>query len=169
MTIVWLIFFTISATITVVTIFPLFSHQSSRNKKPVSLRKNIYMDQLKELEHEFEQGLIGKPEVETSKIEISRRLLIEIERERSGAMGGKKKTEKLILGYLSVVIPTAAFGIYLIVGSPHLPALPIAERDPATDWQRDAKKNLLLLKKKLIDTPDNPNLTTCIRQSTFRL
>lgn len=165
----WIVFFTISAGITALTILPLFRPLSSKIKTRTSFHKKIYIDQLEELEREFEQGLIAKEEAETSKTEISRRLLIEDAKERSKASGDEKKTEKFIFGYLAVAVPTAAFGIYLIVGSPHLPALPAAERNPANNWQNIAERNLIILKKKLSNKPNDLQIWRLYAQTLYSL
>ena len=169
MIVVWISFFTISAAITALTIMPLFWSRFSKTKTTHSFHKKIYVDQLEELKSDFEEGLIEREDAETSKAEISRRLLLEYEKDPSQSFGGEKKTDKLILGYLAVAIPIAALGIYLIIGSPHLPALPVAERNSVTDWQKIAEKNLIMLKEILSKKPNNLQIWQLYAQTFFSL
>ena len=89
----------------------------------------VYRDQLAEIERDRGRGLIGGPEAEAARIEVSRRLLAAAETDAMpapvpGALMRRRAASMLAL----VGIPLLAAGMYFSLGSPDLPGAPLASR-----------------------------------------
>lgn len=98
-------------------LYPLF------RRKPAAARAGrrsiniaVYRDQLKEMETDRANGLIGAEQFETAKIELEARLAqdaVEAEDTQPVSKGGR-----ILGGALAVAIPIAAFALYFTFGSP---------------------------------------------------
>lgn len=90
--------------------------------------REVYRDQLKEVERERVADQIGAAEAEAARAEIGRRLL--------AAAGEPPATEarplvrplRGIAFGIAVLLPVAGLAIYLIEGTPNLPSQPFASR-----------------------------------------
>lgn len=95
----------------------------------------VYRDQLEELERERARGIIPEAEAAGARAEIGRRLLLAADRNRSAAPRPAASRTGLARA-LVLIIPAIALGLYLSLGSPLLPAQPLAARlaaPPETD------------------------------------
>lgn len=87
----------------------------------------VYRRQLNELDADAERGVISGQEAEAARIEIQRRMLQTARDEESAAKAGDNS--RLIVGAaLAVVLPIAGLALYMHLGSPQLPAQPLADR-----------------------------------------
>ncbi len=89
----------------------------------------VYRDQLAEIERDRGRGLIGVPEAEAARIEVSRRLLAAADADAMpvpvpGALMRRRAASMLAL----FGIPLLAAGMYFSLGSPDLPGAPLAAR-----------------------------------------
>ena len=87
----------------------------------------VYKDQLAEVDRDLARGIVTEDEAEQVRIEISRRLLA------ADAAGAETSTEAKTGGTMLVAISLVAAlavtaGVYLTIGAPGYPDLPIAER-----------------------------------------
>lgn len=89
----------------------------------------VYRDQLSELDRDMEQGLIQPSQAEQARAEIARRIL------RLGPTGGGGEPvrefstmARLVVTVAVLAVPVASWGVYGVLGSPDLPAQPLAER-----------------------------------------
>ena len=93
----------------------------------------VYRDQLTELEQDVTRGLINDAEAEAARREIARRLL---QTESPGGAGGPAPgraapwLRRLALVLVVALPPALGLGLYLQLGTPGLPGLPLAGRDP---------------------------------------
>lgn len=99
----------------------------------------VYRDQLAEVERDLARGLLSEDEAKQVKIEVSRRLL---EADRKAAEGGQADTSTPggittagILGTLAVV-GAGTIALYLQIGQPGYPDLPLAQRLAAAEEAR---------------------------------
>ncbi|MGF1592524.1 MAG: c-type cytochrome biogenesis protein CcmI [Kiloniellaceae bacterium] len=91
----------------------------------------VYRDQLAELEQDLRRGLIGAAEAEAARREIERRLLqTQASDGRHSASGAAGWPRRLALALVVALPPAAGVALYLQLGTPDLPGLPLAERDP---------------------------------------
>jgi len=101
----------------------------------------VYRHQLAEIEAERARGLIGAPEAEAARLEISRRLLANAARsERAEPHAARALLESRhasIALATAIAVPLLALGLYLTHGSPGMPSSPFAAR---TDAAKDQAK-----------------------------
>lgn len=85
----------------------------------------VYRDQLAEVERDAERGVIDAAEAERLRIEISRRIL-EADRKWRASGSGSGGVAVPLVAVLTASV--GAFALYMWVGAPGYPDLPIAER-----------------------------------------
>ncbi len=130
----WILAAVMAALLVVALLWPLL-RQGAAALAAADFDRAVYRDQLSELEQDLERGLIGKEEAEAARREIERRLL---QTEGTGAQGAAKPeaaTRRTAWRRLAAVLiialpPAAGLGLYLQLGTPDLPGLPLAKRDP---------------------------------------
>ncbi|MGQ9364748.1 c-type cytochrome biogenesis protein CcmI [Azospirillum sp. ST 5-10] len=91
----------------------------------------VYRDQLAELERERARGLISDAQAAAAKAEIGRRMLA-VAGEGKGAPAAPAAVparSKVLAVLLAVLIPLGALAVYLPLGHPDVPAMPLASRD----------------------------------------
>lgn len=93
----------------------------------------VYRAQLQELDREIERGIVDEDEADAARAEIGRRLLAaDTARAKAASAKAPPRTldrmRKITAGALAVLVPAAALGVYLLVGSPALPDRPLAAR-----------------------------------------
>lgn len=90
---------------------------------------NVYKDQLSELERDLAEGRIAETEAEAARLEVQRRLLAAAdaaEKEKSREVAPAKGRRLVFVA--AILVPVAAFGMYLKTGTPGMPDFPMAER-----------------------------------------
>lgn len=122
----WLIFATLTALAVVFTISPLIRPHTSGK---TATSRDVYRDQLQEIEVQAAAGLIGPAEAEAAKAEVGRRLLAADAALAPTPLStdSKQKRQSLALG-ITVGVTAIALCSYLWLGSPDLPGRPYAER-----------------------------------------
>lgn len=121
--IIWTLFAVITGIVTAVLLHPLSTPR--RAIEPTSDAGQIYRDQMEELKRERADGRISVDDYELARAETARRLFRE-------ADVGEIKSRPVSLA--KVKLATAAFlslasiSLYVAVGSPDLPSLPLQQR-----------------------------------------
>ncbi|MBF9061035.1 c-type cytochrome biogenesis protein CcmI [Rhodobacterales bacterium HKCCSP123] len=90
----------------------------------------VYRDQLKEVDKDVARGVLTEEEAQRARTEVSRRLL-EADRALQAAKSVEARTstiDRLILGGGLVATVAGAFALYLQIGAPGYPDLPLATR-----------------------------------------
>jgi cytochrome c-type biogenesis protein CcmH len=123
----WLMFALMTAATIFAVLWPLGQRKPSHPGSDVA----VYRDQLDEIQRDHSAGLIGTAEAEAARVEVSRRLI---------AAADAAETEKPALETSSlfrrrvtaiaglVLLPAGAVALYLTLGSPDLPGVPLADR-----------------------------------------
>lgn len=94
----------------------------------------VYRDQLAELDRDVERGLIGATEKDEARAEIARRILRTAEAGEGRAVADDLRLSRTVALAAVVSVPLVSWGLYGLIGSPDLPAQPLAARlstDPA--------------------------------------
>jgi cytochrome c-type biogenesis protein CcmH len=126
----WVLAAVMAAALVVVLLWPLL-RQGGKATAAADYDRRVYRDQLAELEQDFERGLIGEAEAAAARREIARRLLQT--EEVTGSTSDSRQSawgRQLALALVICLPPLLGVGLYLVLGTPGLPGLPLATRDP---------------------------------------
>jgi cytochrome c-type biogenesis protein CcmH len=93
----------------------------------------VYKDQLSEIDRDVAAGLIGRPEAEAARVEISRRLLAAVDNQRDPPLASNIRLRRSAAVIALVGLPIVAVALYLPLGSPQLGDFPLAQRIRAPD------------------------------------
>lgn len=90
----------------------------------------IYRDQLGEVERDVERGVLAADQAEAARLEIKRRMLAAADGAPEAPSAGAVPPawRGAILALIVVLVPAGSLGVYMMLGSPGLPDLPLAER-----------------------------------------
>jgi len=88
----------------------------------------IYQDQLKEMEADLKNGLVGEDQYQQDKEELERRLLEDIETPGHESSSSSRSTRKFAYG-VGMAIPVCVVALYFVIGNPKglSPSLATAE------------------------------------------
>jgi cytochrome c-type biogenesis protein CcmH len=118
----------------------------------------VYRDQLAEIDRDVAAGLIGTAEAEAARIEVSRRLIAAADRQdgeaaapQRGAVFRRRAVALLAL----VLLPLGALALYLSLGSPRLPGLPLAARVQEAPATRSLESMVAQVEAHLERNPDD--------------
>jgi cytochrome c-type biogenesis protein CcmH len=116
--------------------------------------REIYRDQLAELERDRNRGLIDAAEAETARAEIARRMLA-TERDDSAAPV-ERGTRPLALA-AAIATPILAIALYVAFGSPEIPGAPFATRvaDGTAGARAELTQRVANLAQRLQQSPDD--------------
>lgn len=123
----WLLFAVMTGLAVLSVLVPL-SRARRGEASPAAHDVAVYRDQLEEVERDLDRGVMSASDAAAARIEISRRLLAAARAETPTEPGGTRRRRRIAASVALVLIPALALGIYLVIGSPDLPALPFASR-----------------------------------------
>ena len=101
----------------------------------------VYRDQLKEVDKDLARGVLTEDEAARTRTEVSRRLL-EADRALQAARAGEGRAgrrDKVLLGAGLAATVAGAFAVYLQIGAPGYPDLPLATRIEMVEQTRQAR------------------------------
>lgn len=101
----------------VVLAAPLFDTRKFKSEEAYAL--SVYRDQLSELARDEQRGLLTQDQARAAQIEIERRILALDEGRKF--LPARPPGHHLTLA-MAVILPLAAFGLYLFLGAPQLPS-----------------------------------------------
>ena len=149
---IWIVFAAMTAAVIAILLLPVLRRgaglgSADRN----AYDRAVFRDQLAELDRDLERGIIGAPEAEAARNEISRRLIA------AGAQPrGKQSMAAPALALAAVlIVPLVALPLYLKAGSPSLPAVPWAERMAEAEAKGDYEALVAKVEKHLEQNPDD--------------
>ncbi len=119
----WIIAGILTLTAAVVLAAPLFD--TRRFKGEDSFALEVYRDQLAELTRDEQRGLLTPDQARAAQVEIERRILALDEGKKF--LPARPPSHRLTLA-MAVILPLAGFGLYLLLGSPHLPSQSAVQR-----------------------------------------
>ena len=89
----------------------------------------VYRDQISEIERDLARGIIGEGEAERLRLEVSRRILELDKGERGRRVGGPAPKVMRGVAFATIVLAVLGSGLlYLSVGAPDYPDMPLLER-----------------------------------------
>lgn len=132
----WILVAILTAAVAVVLILPLM-RAGEAPSSPHSHDIEVYRDQLDELKRDQDSGLIASDDAELARAEIARRLLAAGESDRvvTPAVSPRRGANRLAQAFVLLCLPAVGLCLYLLTGSPGVPAQPLAARlaDPNGD------------------------------------
>ena len=136
----WILAAVITALVVALIARPFFG-QRGQAQTTADYDVEVYKSQLRELDRELAEGLVGDQEASAAKAEIARRLLAADTKRAGGAgMGwgvGLHRTAGVIV---SVAVPVAAVMLYLSLGQPTAVDVPYASRADEIAQMRQAQE-----------------------------
>jgi len=119
----------------------------------------VYKDQLSEIARDRVAGLIGAPEAEAARVEVSRRLLhaadVDAAEDVAEAVGDAPWRRRFVAIAALIMLPLGAGGLYLVLGSPDLPAQPVAARLDAPIQKRSIEVLVAQAEQHLESNPED--------------
>lgn len=144
---------------------PLFRSRVA-DTDPAEFDLEVYRDQIAELERDHERGVLSDTEMEAARTEIARRILAANARlkARTGedvVKGGRSLTLGIIIlaSALAVALPLGALSLYLDLGRPDRPDMPLASRTDLAPEQQNAgiDRTIARLEQATQEDPTNPD------------
>lgn len=125
----WILFAAMTAAVLAVVLAPLARAAGGGDQRRAGSLA-VYRDQLEELENDRAGGIIDAEEAAAAKIEISRRLLAGAAPSGSGRAGSglAERWHGRLAIAAAVLLPLFVIGLYLLNGSPGMPAFPATAR-----------------------------------------
>ena len=104
---------------------------------------SVYKDQLTEVERDMDRGLLNETQARSARLEIERRMLAatagdEEGKEAAEASENAKKTDRWMAWFIAAALPGLALGLYLNLGSPDQPGVPLSDRRALESAFREA-------------------------------
>jgi cytochrome c-type biogenesis protein CcmH len=150
----WLVFALMTAAAIFAVLWPLSRSTAKRGGSDVA----VYRDQLDEIARDRISGLIGEAESEAAKVEVSRRLLAAAEAEQTErpVIAVSPLWRRRIVALIALILlPAGAAVFYLMLGSPHLPGAPLAERAQAPRDGRSIEELIAQVEQRAAANPND--------------
>lgn len=135
----WAILAAMTLAVTAALVAPLLRPRPPRGRR-ADFNRQVYRDQLGELDADVERGVVTAAEAEAARIEIQRRLIATTDGDGDGealAAAGAPRAAALAV---AVLVPAAALSVYLWLGSPGAPAAPESPRAAGAEAAREAQE-----------------------------
>ena len=91
---------------------------SGQERAHVMSHITVYREQLSELERELEQGSLDPAGFDLSKAELTQRLMEDAPANEAAAEARPAQRVRWLIALMALVIPVAAFSVYMSVGTP---------------------------------------------------
>ncbi len=132
--------------------------------------REVYRDQLGEVDRDHARGLINAAQADAAKAEIGRRMLAGSDAAASAP--ATPRTARVLALLLALLVPVGAVTVYAVLGRPDAPAQPLASR--ALEKERSGPPQSVLaavesLKKQLAENPDDPQGWTILGQAYVKM
>lgn len=129
--VLWIVLAVLTAVVAAVLIAPLMKARQPLLAGPED-GSAVYRDQLREIDRDLAQGLIGAQEADYARAEIGRRLLAVAGKsnpsDRAAAGSASAGRHRLALSAILLCLPGIGLCLYLVLGSPELPDQPLEAR-----------------------------------------
>ncbi len=132
---VWAAFALMTGAVALALVWPLSIRRSGRGAMAADL--DFYRSQLAEVDDDVGRGLVAPAEAEAARAEIGRRLLVAADGASGpspAARAGVRARRVVAIAAALVAMPLVAMGVYLRVGEPNVPDMPIASRSGGSDF-----------------------------------
>ncbi len=116
----------------------------------------VYRDQLAELERDKAEGRIGESEAEAARAEIARRLIAADAEANAAPQPSQSTTPRRAIALVALIgVPALSLSLYLALGSPNLPGLPLTARLSAPTAPGDIETLIAKVEAHLAESPED--------------
>jgi cytochrome c-type biogenesis protein CcmH len=151
----WFFIITLTASAVMAVLLPL-AGSSGHGSDARAHDREVYLDQLSELERERREGRIGADEAEAAHAEIARRLIaLESGGENPAEAGDGRFRRRFAAVVALLVLPLVSVVAYNRLGSPHLPPMPLQARMQSPESGQDIRALVARVEKHLADNPED--------------
>lgn len=120
------------ALMTAVAIFAVLWPLGRRTtQEPGGRESVVYKDQLAEIDRDVASGFVAAADGEAARVEIGRRLLAAADAEAETSVAARLGWRRAVALVALIGLPVVAGGVYLRLGSPLMPDVPLASRQAA--------------------------------------
>ena len=153
----WIVFAILTAAAVALVALPLARRQPAAGESASGPSPDlaVYKAQLGELDRDVERGVIAASEAEAARIEISRRLLAQEDRQAKLAVAGSPAAARTSLLAVVVAVPVLALAGYSLLGSPDEPGQPMAARMQRQSESQDMELLVARVEKHLAANPQD--------------
>jgi len=154
----WTLIALLTATAILAVLLPL--GRAPRAASTAAHARQVYLDQLDELERDKGQGRLSGAEAEAARAEVARRL-IALDDEAGASAGGSvlpggSLTARRVVSVVALAgIPVLSLSLYLTLGAPTLPGAPLAARLDAPASADDVEALIAKVEQHLAETPED--------------
>jgi len=124
----WVIVGALTIGVVFMLLRPLLSQRGAGQRRD-EFDMQVYRDQLRELDSDFERGLITPEQQAAARTEIERRMLAVADQSERSSPPPSPAWRYAGIALVLLVVPAGGLWIYQNLGSPHLPDQPLAQRD----------------------------------------
>ena len=150
----WVLIALLTAAAILAVLLPLSRSPSADNSAEHNAR--VYRDQLAELERDKAEGRIGESEAEAARAEIARRLIAADAEANAAPQQSASVTARRAIALVALIgVPALSLSLYLALGSPNLPGLPLAARLTAPTAAGDIETLIAKVEAHLAQSPED--------------
>ncbi len=118
--------------------------------------RQVYRDQLDELERDKAEGRVSAADAEATRAEIARRLIaLDSEPDAEPQTAGSPALRRTILVAAVAGIPALSFSLYVMLGAPNLPGAPLSARLEAPSGSSDIEVLVARTEQHLARNPED--------------
>jgi cytochrome c-type biogenesis protein CcmH len=149
--VIWIVFGAMTAAVAAILFIPLSRPGQPFATSEADFARNVYRDQLQELDRDLSRGLISADDAAAARNEISRRLL------GAGDVPATPATTLRYAWLAVLLVPLVALPTYYRLGSPASADVPLAARIDNAVKNNDFAALVAQAEKHLADHPDDLN------------
>lgn len=124
----WILAVLMTAGVAALVVLALW--RGGREQRAAEADMQVYRDQLQEIERDLARGVLTPAEAEAVRLEVSRRLLEADRAAMSGddAAAAPRRATQAVAGAMALAVVAGTIGLYVWLGAPGYPDLPLTER-----------------------------------------
>jgi cytochrome c-type biogenesis protein CcmH len=152
----WILIALLTGAAALAVLVPLSRNRNALADKSSSADEAVYRDQLEAIEGELRRGLIDEEAAEAARTEVARRLLSahdKNEEKSENRFDNRRLKAAKLVGLM--LLPAAALGGYLTLGSPDQPDLPLTTRLSAPAEEQSVDVLVVRVERHLANNPED--------------
>lgn len=147
-------FIVMTALAVLVVLWPLSRARALHSEHDADLA--VYRDQLAEITRDKESGRLPLAEAEAARAEVARRLIaVDKARAEVAVADGSLARRRIAAAVALLLVPVVGAGVYVVLGAPHIPGAPLAERLAAPPDRDDIAIMVRKVEEHLKSNPDD--------------